>query len=388
MPEDGDKATLGFVVANAALGSDKDTIVFLSADGVWAAVKGEAEKVIVGPPFAPLKDLLDKFRKRRQDPRLRAVPEEARDRRGAAGPRREARRRRGAGRVAVERLPLRELLSAMADASTGGPSRRTGCSTGATSTAAPASCCSSASTCSRCPRAACSRCAAGSPPWATTCRPGAAWSATSTSARCRPGHARYFVRRGGDPRRSGVARDGQGERPRVRVAGEGPVHRAAAEHGLLPEPHVLRRPAGELRGEGRAPSAVELLLGALAATWRSFATACARDGSALDDVEVSVKGRLAHPLARLGLGDGDPSFAARSSRCFATTFEEEERVRAAWKRRSPARRSARPCEGGRLPRARHRLSWKDAAMFTVTQVGSWPRSREILRALRDRRRAA
>jgi predicted peroxiredoxin len=57
----GDKATLGFVVANAALGSEKDTMVFLSADGVWAAVKGEVDKIDEGDPFAPLKDLVKKF---------------------------------------------------------------------------------------------------------------------------------------------------------------------------------------------------------------------------------------------------------------------------------------------------------------------------------------
>ena len=58
---DGDKATVAFVVANAALGSEKSTMVFLSADGVWCAVKGEAEKINEGPPFAPLKELIDKF---------------------------------------------------------------------------------------------------------------------------------------------------------------------------------------------------------------------------------------------------------------------------------------------------------------------------------------
>lgn len=58
---DGDRCTVGFVVANAALGSDKDTLVFLSTDGVWAAVKGEAEKINEGAPFAPLKELVDKF---------------------------------------------------------------------------------------------------------------------------------------------------------------------------------------------------------------------------------------------------------------------------------------------------------------------------------------
>jgi predicted peroxiredoxin len=59
--DDGDVATVAFVVANAALGSDKETMMFLMTDGVWAAVKGEAEKISVGEPFAPLKELVDKF---------------------------------------------------------------------------------------------------------------------------------------------------------------------------------------------------------------------------------------------------------------------------------------------------------------------------------------
>ncbi len=58
---DGDKATLAFVVANAALGSGKETIVFCSSDGVWSAVQGEAEKVNEGEPFAPLRELVTKF---------------------------------------------------------------------------------------------------------------------------------------------------------------------------------------------------------------------------------------------------------------------------------------------------------------------------------------
>jgi len=56
-----DKATVGFVVANAALGSEQDTTVFLSADGAWIAKRGEAEKLVAEPPFAPLTDLIDKF---------------------------------------------------------------------------------------------------------------------------------------------------------------------------------------------------------------------------------------------------------------------------------------------------------------------------------------
>ena len=59
--ENGDKATVGFVVATAALGSGKDTMVFLSTDGVWAAVKEEAATVVEGGPFKPLTELIETF---------------------------------------------------------------------------------------------------------------------------------------------------------------------------------------------------------------------------------------------------------------------------------------------------------------------------------------
>ncbi len=59
--ENGDKATVGFVVATAALGSGKDTMVFLSTDGVWAAVKNEASKIVEGGPFKPLTELITNF---------------------------------------------------------------------------------------------------------------------------------------------------------------------------------------------------------------------------------------------------------------------------------------------------------------------------------------
>ncbi|MCB1098639.1 MAG: DsrE family protein [Verrucomicrobiae bacterium] len=59
--QDPDKATVGFVVATAALGSGKDTLVFLSTDGVWAAVKSEAAKVDEGGPFKPLTELIENY---------------------------------------------------------------------------------------------------------------------------------------------------------------------------------------------------------------------------------------------------------------------------------------------------------------------------------------
>jgi uncharacterized protein len=55
-----DKATVAFVIANAAAASDKDTVVFLSTEGVRLAVKGYADD-IAEEGFAPLKDLMTSF---------------------------------------------------------------------------------------------------------------------------------------------------------------------------------------------------------------------------------------------------------------------------------------------------------------------------------------
>jgi uncharacterized protein len=58
--EDTDRATVAFVVANAALGSEKDTVVFLSVNGVNLAVNGYADD-IHEEGFAPLKELMTNF---------------------------------------------------------------------------------------------------------------------------------------------------------------------------------------------------------------------------------------------------------------------------------------------------------------------------------------
>ena len=57
---DTDKATVAFVVANAAVASDKDTLVFLSIEGVRLAQPGYADD-IHEEGFAPLKDLMANF---------------------------------------------------------------------------------------------------------------------------------------------------------------------------------------------------------------------------------------------------------------------------------------------------------------------------------------
>jgi uncharacterized protein len=57
---DSDKATVAFVVANAAVGSEQETMVFLSTEAVRLAVKGYADD-IHEEGFAPLKDLMTNF---------------------------------------------------------------------------------------------------------------------------------------------------------------------------------------------------------------------------------------------------------------------------------------------------------------------------------------
>lgn len=57
-----DKATVAFVVANAAVASDKETLVFLSIEGVRLSQRGYSEGVHE-EGFAPLKELMDNFAK-------------------------------------------------------------------------------------------------------------------------------------------------------------------------------------------------------------------------------------------------------------------------------------------------------------------------------------
>jgi predicted peroxiredoxin len=60
--DNADKATVGFVVANAAVGSGKETLVFLSIEAVRLSQKGFAD-TIHEEGFAPLKELMDNFAK-------------------------------------------------------------------------------------------------------------------------------------------------------------------------------------------------------------------------------------------------------------------------------------------------------------------------------------
>ena len=60
--DNADKATVAFVVANAAVASDKQALVFLSTEGVRLAERGYADE-IREDGFAPLKELMENFLK-------------------------------------------------------------------------------------------------------------------------------------------------------------------------------------------------------------------------------------------------------------------------------------------------------------------------------------
>ena len=57
---DPDRATVGFVIANASVASEVETVVFLSTDGVYLSQKGYADEIHEAG-FAPLKQLMDDF---------------------------------------------------------------------------------------------------------------------------------------------------------------------------------------------------------------------------------------------------------------------------------------------------------------------------------------
>lgn len=87
------------------------------------------------------------------------------------------------------------------------------------------------------------------------------------------------------------------------------------------------------------PCSVEYLFGALAGSLSTaFATECAKDNLEVDDIEISLSGSLNNILAHMGLEEGDPSIKEIELKCFVSTFDDEEKVKAAWERavaRSP-----------------------------------------------------
>jgi hypothetical protein len=143
---------------------------------------------------------------------------------------------------------------------------------------------------------------------------------------------RYFVRRGEDSEQETQALTSDKERAknyewrlRTRVTG----HQKSTTYCRNFSFDVGQPVSFEEKDQ--YPSAVEYLLGALSASLATgFATEAARAGLTIDDIEITAHGQLNNPLALLGLEDGDPAFSCIDIRCFASTFDDEGKVRAAW----------------------------------------------------------
>ncbi len=154
------------------------------------------------------------------------------------------------------------------------------------------------------------------------------------------GFSRYFIRRGDGSRtdEEALSRDkaeAKGYEWRLRARATGHLKSTIYARNFSFE--IGQPTSFEERDE--RPCAIEYLFGALAGSLTTaFATECARDSLEVDDIEISLGGSLNNVLAHLGLEEGDPSVRRIELKCFASTFDDEEKVRAAWSRtveRSP-----------------------------------------------------
>ena len=143
---------------------------------------------------------------------------------------------------------------------------------------------------------------------------------------------RYFVRRGEAQKAEEAALETDKQRAkeyewRLRARSAGALHTKVYCRNFS---WSVGQPASFEEQDERA-SAVEQLLGALAGDLCSgFATACARAGLEVDDVELTVRGRLHNVMAHLGLEEGDPSLASIDVKCFASTLDDEAKTREVW----------------------------------------------------------
>ena len=155
------------------------------------------------------------------------------------------------------------------------------------------------------------------------------------------GYVHYFVRRGAErpEEDASLETDLQQARQyewRVRARSTGPMRSKVYFRNFTIE---IGQPASFEERDEHA-SAVEHLLSALAASISTgLANECRQQGLDVDDVEVTVTGKLADVLVVMGLSDdGDPGFSEISLKCFASTMDDEDAVRACFDRavaRSP-----------------------------------------------------
>lgn len=154
------------------------------------------------------------------------------------------------------------------------------------------------------------------------------------------GFSRYFVRRGSDAKQEEEAfkKDLDEARKyqwRLRARSTGHLKSTVYARNFSFD---IGQPAS-FEEKDKHPCAVEYLFGALAGALSSgFATECARENLDVDDIEISLSGSLDNILAHMGLEKGDPAVRDIELKCFASTFDDEDKVKAAWERtvaRSP-----------------------------------------------------
>lgn len=153
-------------------------------------------------------------------------------------------------------------------------------------------------------------------------------------------HVRYFIRRCEPKEDESKALDEDKEKAKTyewRARSRSTGHQKSTVYFRNFSIDVGQPASFEERDEH--PSAVEYLLGALAGSLTTgFATECSRESLEVDDIEVSIRGKLHNVLSHLGIEEGDPSFESIELKCFASTFDPEDKVREAWDRtltRSP-----------------------------------------------------
>lgn len=152
-----------------------------------------------------------------------------------------------------------------------------------------------------------------------------------------PGYARYFLRRGAPKAAEATPSDDKALADDKKKAMDYEWRMRVRSTGNLKSTVYCRNFSWNLgqpasfKDKDAHPCAVEALLGALGASLSTgFATDCAREGLEVDDIEITVRGRLRNILAHMGLEQGDPAFASIEAKCFASTMEDEDRVRRVW----------------------------------------------------------
>lgn len=154
------------------------------------------------------------------------------------------------------------------------------------------------------------------------------------------GFTRYFVKRGTSEKKEEESLKEDLDRAkkyewRLRARSQGHLKSTVYSRNFSFE---IGQPAS-FEEKDKYPCAVEYLFAALAGSLSTaFSTECAKDNLEVDDIEISLSGSLHNILAHMGLEEGDPSVAAIELKCFASTFDDEEKVRDAWERtvsRSP-----------------------------------------------------